>query len=128
VTRRERTLVTVPARHPLRALRRAAVAARTLQQARRALRRGSASDALRSIRLPAGHLATPGDAAAWHTALARAGALLRADCMPRSVALCRLLAPSHTGTTLVLGTRRDASGAWVAHAWVEVAGRAVGED
>lgn len=39
-----------------------------------------------------------------------------------AIAMADLLTPSRTDVVVVLGTRREGSGDWVAHAWVEVDG------
>lgn len=115
-------------RSPLLALNRLLIALRTVRRARRALIRGTTTDALRALDPdpPAARLGRQPEA--WARAVGRAGLVLHADCMPRSVALARLLTATGSHATLVLGTRRDGTGTWVAHAWVEVGGAPVAED
>lgn len=47
-------------------------------------------------------------------------------CLPRSIALRRMLAGHGVAARVRIGVRREA-GVLAAHAWVEVAGRAIGE-
>ena len=55
-------------------------------------------------------------------AVQRAGRLLRAACLPQSVALTAVLTGAGDPPTLVLGCRQYGDGHWGAHAWVVVGG------
>jgi hypothetical protein len=100
-----------------------ASALRALVAARRALRAGAATDdVLRRLasspQVTAPKAATPEAAAA---AVRRASRLVPgATCVPQAIAMASLLSPSSRELAVVLGARRDATGRWIAHAWVEV--------
>jgi hypothetical protein len=65
----------------------------------------------------------------WRSAVDRALALVPGDrrCLVRATALRRCLVAAGLDATVRVGVRRSAAGL-DAHAWVEVAGRPVGED
>jgi hypothetical protein len=107
---------------------RLALALRALHGAQRALRTGSTGDALRAVHPPGPAFGSGCDPDRWGRAVERSAVVLRAGCLARATALARLLEGCGHPSALVLGARLDAAGDWVAHAWVEVDGKAVQED
>ena len=94
----------------------------TVLHARRALRGGATTDDLlrRVSARPPRTCPPPASAAA---AVRRAGRLLPGTtCVPKAIAMAGLLGSAGRDVVVVLGTRREASGSWAAHAWVEVDG------
>ncbi len=102
------------------AVRRAVRAALILITVKRSLTDGTPTeDVLRSL---TGHVhadtTTPQQAAA---AVRRASRVVSgATCLPRAVAMAALLDSETDDLAVVLGSKRTASGKWIAHAWVEV--------
>ncbi|MGC6399030.1 lasso peptide biosynthesis B2 protein [Sphingomonas sp. FW199] len=90
------------------------------RRAARDLRRVHIGTMLGSLPPPGGRIADPRRAGALAAALDRAGLLRTAEgaCLPRAIAMRRLLARSGIDARLVIGVRLP----FLAHAWVEVAG------
>jgi hypothetical protein len=85
------------------------------------LRRRRTTQAIRAL-IRRGPRVEGSDARGMAYTVRRISEKLHIDCLPQSVALAAMLERAGANPVLILGCRRSDDAAWVAHAWVEVAG------